>query len=103
MVSSNWRLVSGAGLENLGEKSVAWIRTIQEGEAAGKLRDLYDASRDPATGKVDNILAIHGLHPEGLSAHLALYQAVMRGTASLSKLERELLAFVVSLENGCHY
>ncbi len=43
------------------------------------------------------------VHPAGLRAHLLLYGAVMRGTATLRQMERELIAWVVSYRNGCHY
>ena len=56
-----------------------------------------------ATGALDEIMRVHSLHPAGLDAHLRLYGAVMRGTPSLRKVERELLALVVSGLNGCHY
>lgn len=82
---------------------MAWIRTIDDGEAEGRLAELYAAASDPSTGKLDEILRVHSLHPAGLKAHLALYTAVMRGTETLPKVERELIAFVVSRINACHY
>jgi alkylhydroperoxidase family enzyme len=48
-------------------------------------------------------MRVHALHPAGLAAHFELYRAVMRPTETLPKVERELIAFVVSRENGCHY
>jgi alkylhydroperoxidase family enzyme len=82
---------------------MAWIRTIGEDEAGGRLAELYAAMVDPTSGRVDNVLKIHSLHPEGLAAHWELYRAVMRGTAGLPKVEREMIALVVSKLNGCHY
>jgi len=82
---------------------VSWIRTIPAGEARGELAELYNAASDPETGEMDHIMAIHSLHPAGLSAHLALYRAVMRSTRTLRKVDRELIALVVSQTNGCHY
>jgi alkylhydroperoxidase family enzyme len=58
---------------------------------------------DPAHQRVDNIMAVHSLNPRGLDAHHRLYTSAMAGTASLRKVERELIALVVSLENDCHY
>tara|TARA_R110002126_G_scaffold1490_8_gene8784 strand:+ start:7365 stop:7622 length:258 start_codon:yes stop_codon:yes gene_type:complete len=81
----------------------AWIRTIAPGEAEGRLAGLYEQITDPRTGEMDHILQVHGLHPAGLDAHLALYQAVMRGTPTLPAVDRELVAFVVSTINACHY
>lgn len=82
---------------------MAWIRTIDEREAEGRLAELYGAMADPSSGRVDNILKIHGLHEAGLAAHFELYRAVMRPTRGLPKAEREMIAVAVSRANGCHY
>ena len=72
-------------------------------DAGGVLADLYRVMRDPGSGRVDNVLKIHSLHPDGLKAHFSLYRAAMEGTRGLSKAEREMIALVVSKTNGCHY
>lgn len=82
---------------------MSWIRTIPDSEASQELGPLLERSRDPRTGQVDEILRVHSLHPGGLRGHLALYEAVMTGTDTLPKVDRELIALVVSRENGCHY
>jgi alkylhydroperoxidase family enzyme len=38
-----------------------------------------------------------------MAAHDALYRSAMRGTATLRKADRELIAMVVSAANDCHY
>ena len=48
-------------------------------------------------------MSIHSLNPRGLAAHDAVYRSAMAGTRSLRKVERELVALVVSVENDCHY
>jgi len=87
---------------------MAWIKTFDDHELAdadptGQLAALYDQGRNKPTGRVDNILKIHGLHPAGLEAHLALYRAVMRGTPGLPTVDREMIALAVSKVNGCLY
>ena len=67
------------------------------------LAELVGDVTDRTYGRVDNIMAIHSLNPAGLAAHNALYRSAMTGTATLRKVERELIAYVVSLENHCHY
>jgi alkylhydroperoxidase family enzyme len=79
-----------------------WIQDVPDEEATGELRRLYDELRDPR-GHVDHILTIHGLHPESLAVHAALYRLAMRPTPDLSRLDRETIAVVVSAVNGCHY
>ena len=67
------------------------------------LAEQFDGVVDRTLGRVDNIMAVHSLNPAGLAAHNALYISAMTGTKTLRKVERELIAFVVSLENHCHY
>ena len=80
-----------------------WINTVPDDEWTGELAPLHDAVVDREHGRVDNIMAIHSLNPRGLAAHNGLYGSAMAGTGSLRKVERELIALVVSLENHCHY
>ncbi len=80
-----------------------WIATVAEDDTAGELVELYEAARDTDNGRVDNIMSIHSLHPGGLRTHFELYREVMTGTATLRKVERELIALVVSKANECHY
>jgi uncharacterized peroxidase-related enzyme len=81
---------------------MAWIKVIQEAEASGELRELYDGLTEP-WGGVDNIMKIHSLNPPSLHAHFELYKTLMRGKSGLSRAQREMLAVVVSSANQCHY
>jgi alkylhydroperoxidase family enzyme len=81
----------------------SWIRTVSETEATGRLAELYSRVVDPGTGQVDNIMKVHSLAPAGLSAHFELYKHVMTGSRTLPKVEREMIALVVSKLNGCEY
>lgn len=81
---------------------MAWINNEPE-EISHELGELYEEVADPADGKVDHIMGIHSLHPGGLRTHFDLYREVMTGTATLRKVEREMIALVVSKTNDCHY
>jgi uncharacterized peroxidase-related enzyme len=81
---------------------VANLRLIEEGEATGALRREYDAAMGRAS-KVFNIVKAMSLNAETLRASMDLYRAVMFGRSELSRVERELLAVVVSRANNCHY
>ncbi len=83
--------------------AAAWIETIGEASADGLLAELYLAERDRETGLVDNVLKVHGLHPETLRAHIDLYRTVMYGKSNISRVEREMVGVVVSQLNACHY
>lgn len=81
---------------------MAWIKVIPEDEAGGELKQLYDRVKEP-WGGVDNILKIHSLNPPSLYAHFELYKTLMHGPSGLSRVQRELIALVVSTVNHCHY
>lgn len=82
---------------------MAWIETIPEDRWDGELGDLYQQVSDRAHERVDNIIQVHSLNPRALEAHHKLYTSAMSGTASLRKVDREMIALVVSSINECHY
>ncbi|HAQ24273.1 MAG TPA: peroxidase [Acidimicrobiaceae bacterium] len=82
---------------------MAWIQTIREDEWEGQLAFLYSQVVDPNHDRVDNVMQIHSLNPDAMAGHLAVYRSAMAGTKTLRKVERELLALVVSQYNDCHY
>ncbi len=81
---------------------MAWIKVIQENEAQGELRELYDQMIEP-WGGVDNIMKIHSLNPPSLKGHFELYRTLMFGRSEVSRVQREMIAVVVSAVNKCHY
>lgn len=81
---------------------MAWIRTVEEGEAEGVLKSLYEGLRK-AVGMVPNILKVFSLHPETMRATMTLFQTLMYGPAPLGRAQREMIALVVSATNRCHY
>lgn len=48
-------------------------------------------------------MRIHALDAGSLEAHDVLYRQAMRSTRTLRKVEREMIALVVSGINECHY
>lgn len=81
---------------------MAWIEVIKENGATGRLKELYERYKEPS-GVVDNILKIHSLNVKSLKAHYDLYAHLMRGKSDLSRIQREMIAVVVSSVNRCHY
>lgn len=81
---------------------MAYIGYISEDETSPALSAMYDRYRNPA-GHVDNILRIHGHNPPSLEAHFQLYRTLMRGASTLTRVQREMIAVVVSSINECHY
>ena len=51
----------------------------------------------------DNILRIHGVHSRTMRQHYDLYKQLMYSKGPLSRIQREMIAVVVSAENKCRY
>ena len=51
----------------------------------------------------DNVLQIHGVHPQVMQQHYELYLELMHREGPLTRRQREMLAVRVSALNGCHY
>ncbi len=81
---------------------MAHIRYVQDEAAEGLLAKLYQRYRGEQ-GVVDNILRVHSLNPRSMQDHVQLYTHLMRGPSPLTRVQREMLALVVSTENDCFY
>lgn len=81
---------------------MAFIEIIEPEEADGALKLEYDDALNRA-GKVFNILKVQSLNPATLKASMRLYTATMHDASGLSRVEREMLATVVSRVNHCFY
>lgn len=51
----------------------------------------------------DNIIQIHGVHSRTMRQHFELYRELMYSRGPLSRIQREMIAVVVSAANQCHY
>src|SRR5712691_13265759 len=54
-------------------------------------------------GFVPNVLTAYAFDPAKLAAFVAMSDNLMLAKSGLSKLEREMIAVVVSCANHCHY
>ena len=72
---------------------MAFIRYVQE-------KDIPERDRVPDQ---DNILRIHGVHSRVMRHHYDLYLEVMRRPSPLTRIQREMVAVVVSSLNRCRY
>lgn len=81
---------------------MAWIRTIEEDEATGEVREFYERLKQQ-WGSVANIFKINSLHPPLMVAQTQYFTTLMYGPSPLSRARREMIALVVSVKNQCHY
>lgn len=79
-----------------------WIRTVAEADATGPPADIYAETRAKC-GKVINLVRVQSLRPDTMAIGRSLYRHLMDGPGGLSRLQRVLIATVVSIVNGCFY
>ncbi|HYM31868.1 MAG TPA: peroxidase-related enzyme [Candidatus Cybelea sp.] len=63
----------------------------------------YFAKCDEKLGFVPNVLRAYSFNQEKLRGFMGMYNELMLGPSGLSKLEREMIAVVVSSINHCFY
>jgi alkylhydroperoxidase family enzyme len=81
---------------------MSWIKTVQDNEADGLLAEIYDQTK-AKFGRVINLVKIQSLSPETMSIGRQLYCHLMTKPGGLTRLQRVLIATVVSKINGCYY
>lgn len=81
---------------------MVWIKQIPIEEATGLLKRLFDEAKRRA-GRVWHIVHVMSVNPPVLRDSIRYYLTVMHGDSPLSRVQRELLATVVSAELKCHY
>src|SRR5829696_5251203 len=75
---------------------------LREGELSGEMRAYFEKC-DEKIGFVPNVLRAYAHDNAKLEAFAAFYNDLMLGPSGLSKLEREMIAVVVSSQNRCYY
>jgi len=81
---------------------MARIDVIPNESATGDLRRIYDDIINKR-GKLANVHMIQSLRPESIVKHMELYMEIMFSRSELTRAEREMIAVVVSVSNGCTY
>ena len=83
-------------------RTMPWIKQLSIAEATGLLKAQLDQATQRA-GRVWHIVSIMSLNAHAMRDSMALYGTLMLGRSPLSRVQREMLATVVSFENQCHY
>lgn len=78
------------------------IKVIQPEEATGRLKEIYNDIIEKR-GKLADVHKIQSLRPESIIKHMDLYLEIMFSKSELSRSEREMMAVIVSVSNGCEY
>jgi len=78
------------------------IKVISYEESTGRLRDIYE-QLIKSRGKLADVHTIQSLRPESIVKHIDLYMEIMFSKSELTRVEREMMAVVVSAANQCEY
>ena len=75
---------------------------IEEIKAEGKLKEAYESIAGSGR-KMANVLKVQSLNPQAMKTHYQFYRSIMFEKSHLTRAQREMIATVVSVENGCFY
>jgi uncharacterized peroxidase-related enzyme len=81
---------------------ISWFPVPDEADLPPELQGLFRAARE-RIGFVPNVFRTYAFRPERLSAWFAHFRMLHEATPGLSAAEREMIAVVVSMANGCLY
>jgi uncharacterized peroxidase-related enzyme len=81
---------------------ISWFPVPDERDLPADLQGLFGAARE-RIGFVPNVFRTYAYRPERLSAWFAHFRLLHEATPGLSAAEREMIAVVVSMANGCLY
>lgn len=84
------------------EERISWFPVPDEAELPEGLQGLFRTARE-RIGFVPNVFRAYSYRPERLSAWFAHFRLLHEPTPGLSEAEREMIAVVVSMANGCLY
>lgn len=86
------------------DQSISYLRVPNNDEWPAEVRELADLFSEKL-GFVPNILPSLALLPRHFLGWWTYFDDLMRGPSGsrLTKLQREMIAVVVSAENSCHY
>jgi uncharacterized peroxidase-related enzyme len=85
-----------------GGRPLAWVRVPEEEEVPEAVRQLAQPSVE-RLGIFPNVFRIFAARPEHCVRWWQYYDYLMRGPSNLTKVQREMIAVVVSSLNRCHY
>lgn len=79
---------------------MSWFPVLPEDELDPRVKELVAKQREKL-GAPNNVVRAHSWRPELMLRWLELYDYIARGPSGLSRVDREMIAVVVSNENGC--
>jgi len=84
------------------DETGSWFPVPDESALPDNLRGLFAKARE-RLGFVPNVFRVYSFRPERLSAWFAHYRQLHEPSEHLGAADREMIAVVVSVANGCLY
>ena len=84
------------------KKDIIALEIEPETEISAETQAYFELCREKL-GLLPNVLAAYAFNEKKLRGFTEMYNDLMLGESALSKLEREMIAVVVSATNRCHY
>ena len=81
---------------------IARLHVPDEQDVPAEVKELWALPLEKL-GFVPNVLRVFALRPKHLLGWWAYYDELLRGESGLTKVQREMIAVVVSVTNRCHY
>ncbi|MGH7771700.1 MAG: peroxidase [Candidatus Binatia bacterium] len=82
---------------------MAYIKIIDESEATGQLKEIYEKRKSHHSGKVSNIAKLFSLRPDLLEAQHKFSRAIQFGGSSLGVKREEMLSVLIGSLLKCSY
>lgn len=82
---------------------MAYIRVVDESEATGRLKEIYDRRKDHHSGRVSYIAKLFSLRPDLLEAQHKFSRAIQFGGSSLGVRREEMVSVLVGSLLKCSY
>ena len=82
--------------------AIAWIKTVEESEAAGEVAALYEEARR-RLGRVPPMIKALSLRPKVAAAKENLRQSLIGDASSLGARRADMISVVVSGLNRCRF
>lgn len=80
-----------------------YIKIIDEAEATGKIKEVYQKRASNHSGRVSNIAKIFSLRPDLLEAQHLFSRAIQFGGSSLGVKREEMVSVLVGALLKCSY
>ena len=81
---------------------MAWIKTVDESEAKGIVKQVYDGIKQKL-GRVSPVFQALSLKPDSMRGFALFVGTIHFGASSLTHVHENLIAILVSTINKCGY